>query len=264
MASSNTVKEIDTVSKFAKNIEEFINMLREIFNDCKESGCQIVPDILLEIGIREIKSYATREIIESLIDCSNYHWEEMHEKNESYFEKNLALIFSGLKMENVGLFKKLLVAQDENGELIVTDIDRDNIWNYLHAFIKLTLSFIHEERGPMLKIVVNQQGKIMTDKNGRALKTPIYTREYMPKIDLSKYFKLYRKSPISQDDEIDKITKNLKIGETYQLKIDGDTKIVQIDKNNHKLYEIDTNFERKFTQERYVNESGDPVKLVYQ
>lgn len=188
--------EISTIGKFEANVNDFIDYLRDLFEDCKTSGCQIVPDTLLEIGIKVVKGYPTRELIEALIESSYVHWQHICDQNEKYFNENLDAVFAGLKMQNVGLFKKLLTATDEKGELIVTDEDRDNIWAFLNSFVKLSLLFVHEERQPMIRVTVDDTGNVLIE-NGKPVQKAVYTREYMEDIQLPKYFKMFNRRDVN-------------------------------------------------------------------
>jgi hypothetical protein len=268
-------EEETTIGRFANNVSDFTNYLRELFDDCKDSGCQVVPDVLLDLGIQVIESYATRDLIESLIESSKDHWDHIHSKNEKYFDDNLDSVFSGLKMTNVGLFKKLLTAADEQGEFIVSMVDRENIWDYLHAFVKLSLQFIHEERVPMIRTTVDDNKQIMVDGDGREMRVPIYTRRYMEEIDLVKYFKLYRTSRRREEQESQNGTIR-KIG-TVDERISSDgnkqmVKIIGVEKRSSddmvkiieivEFEEIDRTFIRRFAKEFYVNSKDQQVQLI--
>lgn len=188
MASSQqSSNEISTIEKFADNVDFFIELLQDIFKDCKDSGCQIVPDILLDLGIKSIKSFTTRDLIESFIEHSNKYWVKIYQKDQDFFEKNLDTVFDGLKMQNVGLFQKLLKARDEKDELVVSNTDRENIWDILHSFVRLALKFIHEQRRPKTKVIIDLNSKKVIRKGA------IYAGTYFPDIQIGKYFKLYSK-----------------------------------------------------------------------
>ena len=174
--------QMTPIDKFDGNVEDFIVYLQELFTDCSESGCEIVPKFALDFGINSIREYATRELIESFIEYSNQYWVEIYNKNEKFFDDNLDKVFEGLKMDNVGLFKKLLLATDSNGELVVSTTDRENIWLYLHSFVKIALHFIHEERRPVILIKLDGS------------KTAIYKKEYLKEINLPGQYSLWRKT----------------------------------------------------------------------
>lgn len=182
--------ELAAVDKFAANVKSFIEYLRDLFQDCKESGHQIVPDILLEMGIQVVEGYSTRDLIESLIETSYEHWRHIHERNDLYFNQNLDSVFAGLKMQNVKLFEKLLTTRDSKDQLVVSDQDRENIWDYLNSFVKLALQFIHETRQPVILITVDSNGQPIT-VDGKLTQKPCYIRQYMENINLADCFKMF-------------------------------------------------------------------------
>ncbi len=188
MAQPFTTEYKTQIEKFASNMDDFITFIISLFNDCERNGCTIVPNFLLSVGVKQVKSYGTRELVEYFATCSHEHWDSMHNKEEKYFDENMDSVFKGLQMSNVNAFKLLLEAKDKNGELIVIGDDRNNIWEYLHAFVRIIIVFIHQERQPIvLEYVDSNDNLIMV--NGRKKVKPAYRKAYLEEINLSYHAK---------------------------------------------------------------------------
>jgi len=184
-----------TLERCAANVNDFIDYIEELYDDCSERGFHIVPRTLFDIGINVIMSYTPLDFLEAMIENSNEYWDEIYRKDEKFFDENIDRVFTGTGIDssNVGVFKSLMKAEDENGNLVIDKEKRDVIWKYMHSFVRLCINHIHERRGPKVQITVNERGQIMTNSEGKEMKVPIYIAKYMEDIDLMKYFSLYGK-----------------------------------------------------------------------
>jgi len=182
-----------TLERCAANVNDFIGYIEELYQDCRDQGIDLISEPIFKLAINVILSYTPLDFLETMIQNSNQYWEEIYNKDEKFFDENIDSIFarSGIEQNKIGIFKSLMKAKNDDGELIIDQKERDLIWRYMHSFVRLCLNHIHERRGPKVQITVNERDRIMTNSEGKEMKVPIYTAHYMDDIDLGKFFNLY-------------------------------------------------------------------------
>jgi len=113
-------------------------------------------------------------LIERFIKKTNLYWDQIHEKDLTYFKdaglnflsvadssEKLKLdeedkgVLSGLKVDHLNSLSKILEGEykDENGNFVkLFDDDRiDDVWKIMHSFVKQSIMYIYDKR----KIVDN-------------------------------------------------------------------------------------------------------------
>lgn len=73
-------------------------------------------------------------------------WDKIKERDEVFFIANVATIFEHLPMDSVNLFKDLFLTKDANGQNVVSQKLKDEIWKLFDAMIKISIQYIHKHR----------------------------------------------------------------------------------------------------------------------
>lgn len=159
-----------TLDRFKNNFLVLIDICQEMV----EEGSQHNVSDISPTAFRIIKIIASRLkpnfLIERFISKTNNYWDKIKEKDLTYF-KGVGLdflnfadnngidnvipsedksIFSGLKMDHINSFSKILEGKytDESGnEVEIFDDDKiDDVWKIMHSFVKQSIVYIHEQR----------------------------------------------------------------------------------------------------------------------
>lgn len=146
------------------------NLIKQNLILIKEKGHNIEIDPeLVTLAITAINILDKKYVIEAFINNSKNLWNEFKKKNEEFFIENANVIFKNFPSSNVDPFKILFRSKDNDGNLILTQETKENIWKFFDGFIKISIKYIHQERLPK-----NVDGKI------------IYQRSFHDDVDLVK------------------------------------------------------------------------------
>ncbi|MEK7070344.1 MAG: hypothetical protein AAB966_00900 [Patescibacteria group bacterium] len=138
------------IEKFMRNIEDLAITFEDISLDAKKKGLAIVDPLLIRLGVAFIQQTNKNVVVDNFILHSHKHWDKMRSMNEEFFNNNSHEIFGSLpiakdeKGTRIDAFKKLFNAKDSSGKYIVEKADRELLWEYFHALIKISMSHIHE------------------------------------------------------------------------------------------------------------------------
>ncbi len=167
------------VDRFHDNISDLAQIIADILGECAEKGCTIVNPVIAQMRANAVINFNKSLVVERFIKYSEKYWPQIKKRNEEFFGEHVGEVFQDLPMGDVNSFKRLLEAKDGKGELIVTPDDREGIWEYFDSFVKIAISFVHENRLPDIKI-----------ENGK--KSPIWRKNYNPTFTLEKHASLWQ------------------------------------------------------------------------
>ncbi len=171
--------------RFHSNYLEFCDLAEYLVSTAEQHklGCLVTP-FMVKIGKEVIRNSNPDELLEKFIAKSYPYWSQMKSKDENFFRQNGATIIgsSALSPEQIASFNSLFDAvipagtytDEQRKELeaegkvrttkpLIDAATREEIWSFVHASIKLSISHIHFKREP---------------KNGK------YTAAYFPEISL--------------------------------------------------------------------------------
>lgn len=150
------------VQNFAEKMNNLLNFIVELFKKCKNNGKELINETLLQIGLNMIRSKNTVHTMEKFALNSYQYWNEIKSRDDSFFLKNMDSIFADPdNSSNLNIFKKLLFARNKLGDRIVTDADRNQIWDYIHIFIGLVIEYIHYHRQPLQIVTYGRRSVLM-------------------------------------------------------------------------------------------------------
>lgn len=159
--------------RFYQNVVDLIQLIQDLVSTAFNQGYDIINPALVMLGGAFLANYNRVKLIQNFINYSHKHyWDEIHARQESFFDKHAAEIFKDLPVNNVNAFKTLFTLTDRDGTHIINRDDRDAIWDFFGCLIRICIKYVHEGRRPSVK----------TDATGN--KTPVYTNHFFDEVDL--------------------------------------------------------------------------------
>ena len=116
--------------------------LQKLKNDGYEVDLTIVNIAAALIVEFNPHSLITGFITKSHLKC----WDKIKERDEKFFVENVASIFEYLPMNSVTLFKDLFLTKDINGQNVISQKLKNEIWSLFDAMIKISIKYIHKHR----------------------------------------------------------------------------------------------------------------------
>ena len=158
--------------RFHSNVVDLTKLVRDLVGEAFSKGYHIIQPELIDLASGILAGYNKTKIIEGFIARSHRHWHQIHDKKEEFFINHSDAIFSELPVSNVDAFKKLFTLVDDKKRAVIGQDDRNLIWEFLHSMVKICIKYLHNKRGPSVKI--GSDGK----------KEAIYTLPFMEEIDI--------------------------------------------------------------------------------
>jgi hypothetical protein len=161
--------------RFHANINVMAQAIQESILQLHRRGYQTVDPNLVEVALTLILTLDKRDLMEGFIKGSHEKcWDSIKTRDEAFFVQNAESIFHFIPMTNVNLFRDLFLTKDSHGNNVISQELKDQIWTLFASLIKISIKFIHRERGPQ------------TIVNGQDI-TRIYTLNYLPEVNLSRH-----------------------------------------------------------------------------
>lgn len=157
-------KNISTLERFYINLINLFQLIEQITSKYSDGIVKMIPLVVkyIEMWNEEQKKTA----LEAFIKSTHLYWEK-----EIYYKK-----IEFFKEKQISLFPQLSQYTESINNIISKSPSEDQevVWEYVHAFVKQSIKFIHEERLPTHVISNNRYQKA-------------YTKDYFEKIPLSKH-----------------------------------------------------------------------------
>lgn len=139
----------ELIRMFSSNMSTLISLLTECVGILEQFGVPTVNATLLSLGDLYLKNQNQQDLLDNLIRKSHETcWDRIYEKNENFFIENAGVIFAAFE-NHVGVFKVIFTALDMNGQKIIGDDIRDDIWLVLKGIVSIAIKYIHNGRCPM-------------------------------------------------------------------------------------------------------------------
>ena len=167
--------EIPHEVRLSDNVVGLIQLCRDTVSDAYEMGYRTIDPGLLDVAARIVGKWDKKDLINRFILKSCSYWEQIHTKDEEFFKKNMSSIFDGIPTINTDAISELFSAVDpKTQQPVVTDDDREGVWEFLISMVKICIKYIHQNRQPIL---YNVDGNLK----------PFYKSEFFMEIPLEKY-----------------------------------------------------------------------------
>lgn len=135
--------------KFVQNVEGFMDFGEDIIKQCYEKKqTSLSPNgIQYAIGFinGKIKDKGNDWLVQEFIKKTHEHWKEIHAKNTDHFmDKIKDLLPSIIEDAHIEELKRLFVTKG-----LLEEEDVEAFWEYVIAFCKLSIHYIHVGRKPV-------------------------------------------------------------------------------------------------------------------
>jgi hypothetical protein len=135
--------------RFAKNVTIMVEAIQESVRRVYNQGIKTIDPSMISLIATIISSFDKNYLIQGFIENSHEKcWEYIRQRDENFFIENAGDIFKYLPSEKVNLFKDLYQAKDANGNNVVSESLKDQIWRLFDAMIKISIKYIHKGRAP--------------------------------------------------------------------------------------------------------------------
>lgn len=135
--------------RFARNVTIMVEAIQESVQRVYNQGIKTVNPGMISLIATIITSFDKNYLIQGFIENSYEKcWDCIKKRDENFFIENAGDIFKYLPAEKVNLFKDLYLAKDANGNNVVPQSLKDQIWSLFDAMIKISIKYIHKGRAP--------------------------------------------------------------------------------------------------------------------
>lgn len=143
------MSEVPEEVRFSKNAVVMGHAIHESISVLYENGYKTVNPQIVSLAVGLIEVFDKHSLIKGFIKNSHLVcWDNIKLRNEQFFSDNSADIFKHLPMDKINLFKDLFNTKNKNGESVVSQDLKDNIWRILDAMIKISIKYVHKHRKP--------------------------------------------------------------------------------------------------------------------
>jgi hypothetical protein len=158
--------------RFHENVIGLTQLVYDLVDGAFRRGYKIVNPNLVALCEGVLSLWNKRSLIDSFIKHSHIHWDQIHRRDENFFEHHAKDIFKGFYPDKVDAFKQLFTLRDSQGNHVIKPDDRDAIWEFFTSLIKIAIHYIHDNRKPRFQV----------DTNG--VKQPVYMEGFFDEVDL--------------------------------------------------------------------------------
>lgn len=171
--------------RFHTNTLKMTTLIEKIVVEANKTGYDDVTPFMVRLATNYLnRNFDKVSLIEGFIRCSHPHsipndpnsaldhgtWDKILAKDEAFFHDKAFDIFQGLPPQAIDAFRRLYKHKNpRTGKSIIGDEDREEIISYFHAFVKISIKFVHAKREPY--VMAGPDGK---DKY--VYKNPTYFR----------------------------------------------------------------------------------------
>lgn len=149
--------------RFSMNTVIMAQAVHESITRLFNAGYKTVNPTIVAFAIGVIQTFDKHYLIQGFIE--NCHpppeswgknisnpttvcWDNIKQRDETFFVNNASNIFKYLPMDKVNLFKDLFTTVDTNGKCVISQSLKDQIWDLFDSMIKISIKYIHKNRGP--------------------------------------------------------------------------------------------------------------------
>lgn len=135
--------------RFAKITVQLSQLIYESVCKLNSLGYKTVNPDMINMVSQLIESFDKKYLIEGFIENSHQLcWDSIKKRDEEFFVKNAGEIFKYLPMDKVDLFKDLFQTKDQNGNCVIEQQLKDNLWRLFEVMVKISIKYVHKGRIP--------------------------------------------------------------------------------------------------------------------
>jgi hypothetical protein len=161
--------------RFSITAVQLAGAIKYCVNDLISKGYNTVNPLLVELASTVIMNFDKHQLIQGFIENSHIScWDNIKMRNEEFFVNNSGEIFKHLPAGEVNLFKDLFTTKDQNGNSVVEQSFKNQVWTLFDAMVKISIKYIHKNRSPY-----------STNENGVVVNK--YERSFFNNIDIQSH-----------------------------------------------------------------------------
>lgn len=135
--------------RFAKNTTIMAQAVHESVQKLYNAGYKTVDPTIVALAVTVISSFDKHYLIQGFIETSHEKcWDSIKKRDEVFFVNNASDIFKYLPMDKVNLFKDLFLTKDSQGNSVISQSLKNQLWDLFNAMIKISIKYIHKNRCP--------------------------------------------------------------------------------------------------------------------
>ncbi len=161
--------------RFRQNISDFTLLVRDLLDDCHRKGKTTINPNVITVASAFIESYDSVILLTNFIHYSYPYWDEISKREEVFFRENCVKVFAGIPIDQVDAFSALF---NDVGEPVISDDDKEAMWDYFDSFVKICLKYIHRQRGPKIRDIGKGPQRV-------------YSKNEFPDVHLQKYAQIW-------------------------------------------------------------------------
>ena len=148
--------------RFHTNTVKMTGLIRKIVVEANKAGYDGVTPFVVDLAASYLRdNYDKKALIEGFIrqshpskpDGSLDHtlWDKILSRDEEFFREKAFDIFKTLPVDAVAAFQRLSTYRHpETKESIIKPDERMEIIDYFHAFVKISIKYVHTSRQPCI------------------------------------------------------------------------------------------------------------------
>lgn len=152
MSTESTAGMPPPEDRFYQTVIELTQLIHDLVLGAYDKGYEIVNPGLVQMGGLILSGYNKTKIIQTFIKYSHEHWDEIRNRDETFFDEHAASIFKDLPLNNVNAFKSLFHLRDKHGHHVIIKDDRCAIWDFFRTLIVISIKYVHTNRRPVQRI----------------------------------------------------------------------------------------------------------------
>ena len=135
--------------RFSMNTRIMAQAVHESVSKLYNAGYKTVDPNIIAMAVVVISGFDKHYLIQGFIENSHeVCWDGIKKRDEVFFVNNSKNIFKYLPMDKVDLFKDLFFTKDAQGNNVISQSFKDQLWGLLDAMIKISIKYIHRQRDP--------------------------------------------------------------------------------------------------------------------
>lgn len=146
--------------RFKENLVGLITYVKDLIeriHNYQKTG--ISPDILVIVS-SIIQGHDSHDTITLFIKHSYPYWSQICNKEEIFFVENCSKVFKSLPMQHVDAFRVLIETKDSQGNNVISNPEKEQLWEYFHMLVKGSIKYIHQQRKPGWETVNGRYSKV--------------------------------------------------------------------------------------------------------
>ena len=129
---------------------KLVNLMMELIGVCYDRKLtEISPELVEWVRDNYVENYDLNNMMNNFIKYTRLHWDRILVKDEQYFITDAIKIFGDIPSDQVNITKILFESKDKDGKSIISQKDKDTIWEMVTVMVKISIVHIHKCREPI-------------------------------------------------------------------------------------------------------------------